>query len=164
MTQTPPDRERDFHLERFLPYLVHSIGSRIAEGFEDGFSAADISLQEWRALAVLDEFGPQTMGEIARRTSINASTMTRLVGAMEKSGLVKRERPIANQRVVYVRLLDGGREKVDFLIPRVIQYEQELIACFSEAELETFKSMLSKLFRSLTEDADTAPESDRLAG
>lgn len=164
MTSPLTGKERDFHLEHFLPYLVHSVGSRLAEGFQDGFGAADITLQEWRALAVLEEFGPQTMGDIARRTSINASTMTRLVGAMENRGLVKRERPIANQRIVYVRLLDAGRQKVEFLIPRVIQYERDLSACFSETELETFKAMLHKLFRSLTEDADTAEESSRMAG
>ena len=157
----------DFHLEQFLPYLVHRVGSNLAEGFEDGFSEAGLTLQEWRALSILYEYGPQTMGDIARRTNINASTMTRLVGQMEKRNLVKRERPVSNQRTVFVRILGDGRDKVEFLIPKVLDYERDLSACFSEAELQTFKTLLVKFFRSLTDDTherDTEKAADRLAG
>ena len=161
MSGKPPG----FHLEQFLPYLVHRVGSRLAEGFEDRFDQVGLSLQEWRAAAVLYEFGPQTMGDIARRTSINASTMTRLIGQMEKQNLVKRERPVANQRTVYVRLLREGRQRVENLVPQVIGYENDLSKCFSEAELKTFKTLLEKFFHSLVEDAPADNASaERLAG
>lgn len=152
----------DFHLEQFLPYLVHRVGANLAEGFNEGFAEAGVSLPEWRALSILYEYGPQTMGDIARRTNINASTMTRLVGQMEKRELVKRERPVANQRTVFVRILADGREKVEFLIPKVLDYEQELSGCFSAAELQTFKSLLATFFHSLTDDAEKNEE--RLTG
>lgn len=156
----------DFHLEQFLPYLVHRVGSNLAEGFDEGFAEAGVSLPEWRALSILYEYGPQTMGDIARRTNINASTMTRLIGQMEKRDLVKRERPVANQRTVFVRILGDGRKKVEFLIPRVLEYEQELSGCFSTAELQTFKTLLVKFFRSLTEDDKLSdkPGENRLTG
>ncbi|NBP72644.1 MAG: MarR family transcriptional regulator [Alphaproteobacteria bacterium] len=154
----------EFHLEQFLPYLVHRVGSRLAEGFEDRFAEAGLTLQQWRAAAVLYEFGPQAMGDIARRTSINASTMTRLIGQMEKQDLVKRERPVANQRTVYVRLLDEGRKRVESLIPQVIDYESDLSACFSEAELRTFKTLLEKFFHSLVDDDAPEKTPERLAG
>lgn len=160
---SPTNKEpAEFHLERFLPYLVHRVGSRLAEGFEDGFADAGVSLPEWRALSILHEFGPQTMGEIARRTSINASTMTRLVGQMEKRSLVKRERPLGNQRTVYVRILAGGRKKVEYLIPRVLDYETELAGCFSLAELQTLKTLLIKFSQSLTDETGAADK--RMAG
>jgi DNA-binding MarR family transcriptional regulator len=151
-----------FHLEGFLPYLVHRVGSQLAEGFENGFAQAGLSLQEWRALSILYEYGPQTMGDIARRTSINASTMTRLVGQMEKRELVKRERPTRDQRTVYVGILKDGREKVEFLIPHVLDYEAELSVCFSPAELQTFKALLAKFFHNLTDETEQIP--DRIAG
>lgn len=159
----------DFHLEQFLPYLVHRVGSNLAEGFDTGFAEAGVSLQEWRALSILYEYGPQTMGDIARRTNINASTMTRLVGQMEKRDLVKRERPVANQRTVFVRILTDGRAKVELLIPKVLDYEQELTGCFSAAELQTFKTLLAKFFHSLThENGEGEKQSEdaegRLAG
>jgi DNA-binding MarR family transcriptional regulator len=154
----------DFHLEQFLPYLVHRVGANLAEGFDDGFAEAGVSLPEWRALSILYEYGPQPMGDIARRTNINASTMTRLVGQMEKRELVKRERPVANQRTVFVRILADGREKVEFLIPRVLDYEQELSGCFSAAELQTLKSLLAKFFHSLTDDGLTDGAEDQVAG
>ncbi|MGB0631279.1 MAG: MarR family winged helix-turn-helix transcriptional regulator [Alphaproteobacteria bacterium] len=155
----------EFHLEQFLPYLVHRVGSRLAEGFEDRFDKAGLNLQQWRAAAVLYEYGPQTMGDIARRTSINASTMTRLIGQMEKQDLVKRERPVANQRTVYVRLLAEGRQRVESLIPQVIDYETDLSACFSPTELQTFKTLLEKFFHSLVDDDGVTEEPPtRMAG
>lgn len=147
-----PSTQIDFHLEQFLPYLVHRVGSNLAEGFDEGFAEAGVSLQEWRALSILYEYGAQTMGEIARRTSINSSSMTRLIGQMEKHDLVKRERQVANQRTVYVRLLPEGRKKVEFLIPRVLEYQHELSRCFSAEELKSFKTLLVKFFHSLTGD------------
>lgn len=157
----------DFHLEQFLPYLVHRVGANLAEGFNEGFAEAGLSLQEWRALSILYEYGPQTMGDIARRTNINASTMTRLIGQMEKRDLVKRERPVANQRTVFVRILTDGRAKVEFLIPKVLDYERNLSGCFSTAELQTFKTLLAKFFHSLDDDSDaerTNDTEDRIAG
>jgi len=162
MAGSMPQPPADFHLEQFVPYLVHRVGANLAEGFDDGFAEAGVSLPEWRALSILYEYGPQTMGDIARRTNINASTMTRLVGQMEKRELVKRERPAANQRTVFVRILDDGREKVEFLIPKVLDYEQELSGCFSAAELQTLKSLLTKFFHSLTDEA--AKNEERLTG
>ncbi|MEX2453796.1 MAG: MarR family transcriptional regulator [Rhodospirillaceae bacterium] len=155
----------DFHLDRFLPYLVHRVGSRLAEGFGVEFDSAGVNLQEWRALAVLHEYGPQAMGDIARRTSIPPATMTRLVGGMESRALVKRERPVANQRSVHVRLLDDGRAVVERLIPQVVEYENDISACFSAAELQLFKSLLSRLFHSITDDEATLErDAGRLAG
>ena len=154
----------DFQLEQFLPYLVHRVSANLAEGFDDGFAEAGVSLPEWRALSILYEYGPQTMGDIARRTNINSSTMTRLVGQMEKQELVKRERPAANQRTVFVRILADGREKVEFLIPKVLGYEQELSGCFSAAELQTLKSLLAKFFHSLTDEGLTDGAEDQVVG
>ena len=162
-----PGQPLEFHLEQFLPYLVHRVGSRLAEGFDEGFSKAGVSLPEWRVLSVLYEFGPQAMGDIARRTSINASTMTRLIGQMEKRDLVKRERPLADQRTVHVRILEAGQQKVEYLIPLILDYDRELSVCFSSAELQTFKALLIKFFQSLTDDSGKRKFSksrDRLAG
>ena len=151
----------EFHLERFLPYLVHRVGSRLADGFGVEFDAVGVTLQEWRVLSVLNEYGPQAMGDIARRTSITPATMTRVIGAMETRNLVKRERPVANQRTVFVRMLDDGRSVVAKLIPQVIEYELRISSCFTAAELQIFKSLLSRLFHSITADEEDA---GRLAG
>lgn len=159
------DRPEDFRLENFLPYLVHRVGSRLADGFGVEFDAAGVSLQEWRALAVLHEYGALTMGEIARRTSIPPASMTRLVAGMENRKLVKRERTLGNQRSVHVRLLHPGRSIVEELIPRVIGYEKSLSACFSPSELQMFKTLLARLFFSFDEESgNEEKERGRLAG
>lgn len=167
MSDDQRPRDTGFSLEQYLPYLVHRVGSRLADGFAR-MDTGGASLPEWRVLAVLYEYGPQTMGDIARRTSINASTLTRLTGAMEARTLIRRERPLANQRTVHVRLLGEGRKIVEHLIPQVIDYEAEVSECFTEAELRTFRTLLVKLFHSITRERENGEDEtgspDRLAG
>ena len=63
--------------------------------------------------------------------------------------------------------LPNGREKVEFLIPKVLDYEQELTGCFSVAELQMFKALLVKFFHSLSDEGaaeDAKNDKDRLTG
>jgi DNA-binding MarR family transcriptional regulator len=43
-------------------------------------------LQIWRVLAALREKGRRRMGDLSKTTSIEVSTLTRLVDSMEKAG------------------------------------------------------------------------------
>ena len=78
--------------------------------------------------------------------------------------MVKLDRPVANQRTVYVRLLAEGRKRVLNLIPRVIDYEDDLSACFSESELRIFKTLLEKFFHSLVEEGRSIDNPEQMAG
>jgi DNA-binding MarR family transcriptional regulator len=72
---------------------------------ESGLSAARLS-----ALSVLVFGGPMTIGELARVEQVSAPTMTRLVQALERDGLVARERHEEDGRAVTLRATDEGRQ------------------------------------------------------
>jgi DNA-binding MarR family transcriptional regulator len=71
---------------------------------ESGLSAARLS-----ALSVLVFGGPTTIGQLARVEQVSAPTMTRLVQALERDGLVVREAHEADGRAVRLRATDEGR-------------------------------------------------------
>lgn len=80
---------------------------------ESGLSAARLS-----ALSVLVFGGPTTIGELARAEQVSAPTMTRLVQALERDGLVAREAHEGDARAVRLRptgrgrrILERGRER-----------------------------------------------------
>ena len=71
---------------------------------ESGLSAARLS-----ALSVLVFGGPTTIGELARAEQVSAPTMTRLVQALERDGLVAREAHEGDARAVRLRPTGRGR-------------------------------------------------------
>lgn len=151
----------DFNLETYLPYLVHRLGPLFEDGFSEEFKSAGLTLQTWRVLAVLAKHGEQTVGDLSALTSINVSTLSRLVGRMERTALVTRRRQGEDGRTVTVALLRKGRDHAARLAPRAEAYADRLTESFTEAELQTLKQLLIKLHERFG-----AVESgeDRLAG
>ena len=149
-------------LENYLPYLVNRIGPPIEAGFADALAKAGVDLQSWRVLAALSEFGEQPVGSVSQLTSINFSTLSRLLDRMRRKGLVEKRRDGVDGRTVMVALTPAGRDRAEFLIPRALAYEAAMTRDFTKAEVETFKHLLGKLYDSLTRGA--REDDERLAG
>jgi DNA-binding MarR family transcriptional regulator len=137
-------------LQNYLPYLVNRIGPPIEAGFALPLAEAGVDLQSWRVLAVLSEYGEQPVGAVSQLTSINFSTLSRLLDRMRRKGLIEKRRDGADGRSVAVHLTAAGRAKAEFLIPHALAYEMAMTRTFSKAEVETFKQLLAKLYDSLT--------------
>jgi len=152
-------------LNNYLPYLVNRIGPPIEDGFAEELAEAGVTLQMWRVLAVLYEYGDQPVGALSQLTSIRISTLSRLIGRMGRKGLVSRRRDGDDARSVIVRLLKPGTAKAELLIPRAAAYEAQLLRNFTEAELTMFKHLLVKFYEGLAETgAHGAEDDERLAG
>lgn len=72
---------------------------------DSGLSAARLS-----ALSVIVFGGPITMGELARAEQVQLPTISRLVTSLEQQGLVCREIPPSDRRVVSVQATGHGRQ------------------------------------------------------
>lgn len=152
----------DFNLESYLPYLVHRVGTGFEEGFSDEFDEVGLNLPMWRVSVVLYQYGDQTIGALSTRTSINISTLSRLIGKMSDQGLVSRRRSSDDAREVTVQLRQKGRQKVEQMIPKAHAYEARLTETFSPAELATLKQLLVKLHGTVL--GARSPDEGRLAG
>ena len=96
-------------LDSYLPYLLNRAGARIAAAFSEEVRPLGATLQMWRVLAALRERDGRRMGDLSETTSIEVSTLTRLVDNMEKKGLVARRRDAADARVVALHVTPAGR-------------------------------------------------------
>ena len=81
-----------FDLENYLPFLLNRAGARVATKFTQDVRPRNVTLQEWRVLASLNFDGPQRMSDLAERTSIDRTTLSRLVSRMEQHDLARRSR------------------------------------------------------------------------
>ena len=88
---------------------------------------AGISGPRLSALSVVVFGGPITLGDLAAAEQVRAPTMTRLVQALERQGLVRRERDATDRRLFRVLatpkgrtlLLEGRNRRVDKLARRL---------------------------------------------
>ena len=95
-------------LAEHLPYLINRVGSALVARFSaDALTGARLSIASWRVLAVLSNTLRSNRGglrqtDLAEMTSIDASTLSRLVTRLAHDGLVKRTRSKTNCREVAV--------------------------------------------------------------
>lgn len=144
-----PERDQNLHLDDYFPYLLNRAGSRIAEAFGEETRRFGISLQMWRVLAAVNDRGPLRMGELAEATSIEASTLTRLVQQMEKRGVVERVRRDSDQRAVRVVQTEEGRRIAAELIPLAHDYEARALAGLGAEETAKLKALLRRVYANM---------------
>jgi DNA-binding MarR family transcriptional regulator len=86
--------------------------SAIAEASLDEV-APTVSLQQFRALTVLHEHGPQNAATVADALGIARSTMTRLANRLVRDGLVDRSSDPADRRAVVLSLTRRGHRTAE---------------------------------------------------
>jgi DNA-binding MarR family transcriptional regulator len=136
-------------LDSYLPYLLNRAGARIAAAFSEEVRPLGATLQMWRVLAALREGDGRRMGDLSGTTSIEVSTLTRLVDNMEKRGLVARRRDAGDARVVALHVTPAGRRLTHRITPIAERYESVALAGFTAAEADILKAALRRLYRNM---------------
>lgn len=144
-----------FDLSVYLPYLLNRAGSRIAGSFSETLKEEHgLTLSMWRVLAALHHRDGQFVGELSRMTTIEVSTLSRMLGTMQHRELVERRRPAlqavgSDARTVAIHLTDAGRRLTEQLIPEALRYETTALMGFTDDEAQMLKSMLERLFENM---------------
>jgi MarR family transcriptional regulator, organic hydroperoxide resistance regulator len=137
-------------LADYLPYLVNRVGSIIAQQFgSEVLAAHGLTIAMWRVLAALAAHGSIRQIDLADFTSIDASTLSRLVSRLVRAGLVTRGRSANSDREVAVKLSGKGDALVARLIPLARQYEAAAIAGLTREELLVLKRCLRRVYANM---------------
>lgn len=133
-------------LDSYLPYLLNRAGARIAAAFNAEMRQIGASLQVWRVLAALREQDGRRMGDLSKTTSIEVSTLTRLVDNMEKDGLVARRREAGDARAIALHVTASGRRLTQRILPIAERYEAVALEGFTAPETKVLKKALRRLY------------------
>lgn len=136
-------------LDDYVPYLLNRAGARIAQSFAEEMRALGTTLQAWRVLAALCDRDAQRVSELSAHTSIEISTLSRVLDGMQKQGLVARRRAPGDGRVVTLHVTAAGRRLTDRIIPIAERYERVAVAGLSAAETGTLKRLLRRLYANM---------------
>ncbi|MDB5360510.1 MAG: ohrR [Rhodospirillales bacterium] len=149
-----------FDLQRYLPYLLNRAAIRITEAFQRELRKDDLSVVMWRVLAVLWHDGAMRLGALAEATSIEVSTLSRLITTMQARMLVSRTRCTDDARAVEVDLTAEGRAIAERIVPMALHYESMALADMSAADGDALRRLLTRLYGNLSD----LPPPDASAG
>lgn len=137
-------------LGNYLPYLVNRFGAALVEWFSvHALAERDLSIAMWRVIAVLANDDRQRLTDLARLTSIEISTLSRLVTRLVSLGFVERSRRTTNSREVLVRLSAKGNQIAAEMIPIAQDLEAAAVAGMSAKDVAAVKRSLRKMHDNL---------------
>jgi DNA-binding MarR family transcriptional regulator len=136
-------------LDSYLPYLLNRASTRIAASFSDRIRPLGATLQMWRVLAALRDRDGRRMGDLSATTSIEVSTLTRLVDTMEKKCLVARRRDVEDARAIVLHATAGGRRMTERILPIAEHYETAALGGFTALEADKLKAALRRLYANM---------------
>jgi MarR family transcriptional regulator, organic hydroperoxide resistance regulator len=137
-------------LSEYLPYLINRVGSALVVDFgRSTLTPNQLSIAMWRVLAALSSDDGQRQIDLAAMTSIDVSTLSRVVARLVRMGLVTRTRSATNSREVVVRLTGKGAGMLTRMIPRAIAAERSAIAGVPAKDLAVVRRSLRRMYENL---------------
>src|SRR4029079_4528399 len=137
-------------LENYLPYLVNRVGAALAARFTaTTLEQHQLSIMMWRVLVVLSNNGGRRLIDLSQMTSIDLSTLSRMVARLVRLGIVSRKRSKVSDREVEVKMTLKGQSLVARIIPSGIDYEKQLIKDISASDVAIAQRVLRQMYANL---------------
>lgn len=97
---------------------------------------------------------PVTAGWLAEQTGLTTGGITGILDRLERASLIERVKDPSDRRKVYIRLHPESQARFEPLYRPLQLAVQELLASYSEAELETIADFMRRSTQMLREQAD----------
>ena len=112
---------------RALADRLHSLAIHLLRRIRRGDDESGLSAPRLSALSVIIYRGPISLTELAKAEGVTAPTMTRLVQALVRAGLVERSVLQTDNRVVMLRVTAAGRRRLDIARANRLAALEELL-------------------------------------
>jgi MarR family transcriptional regulator, organic hydroperoxide resistance regulator len=140
---------RRLFLQDFLPYLLNRAGLRIGVMFSRDIEQYNVTLPMWRVLIELWQSGDHRLSELSERTSIDISTLSRLLVTMQRKHLIVRRRSGLDRRALSLTLTERGLELTEQIVPYALHYEDVAMQGLTDDDVRRLKQLLKKVFANL---------------
>ena len=132
-----PEDSVGYLMKRVMMSIIHQADKRL--------EVHDLTSAQWGPLLRLRKAGSCTVAELARWQQVDAGSMTRLLDRLEKKGLCKRVRSIADRRVVQVELTPEGEASITGVPAVLCEVLNAHLAGFSKSEWVALKTYLARM-------------------
>jgi DNA-binding MarR family transcriptional regulator len=133
-------------LERFLPYRLSILSNTVSQAIADDYQRKyDLSMTEWRVMAVLARFHGLSAREVAERTAMDKVAVSRALARLVGAGRVHRDTHGNDKRRSVLSLTEAGWVIHDDVAPMARTRERDLLAKLDAEEQESLTRILDKL-------------------
>jgi len=133
-------------LEHFLPYRLSILSNTISQAIADDYQRRyDISVTEWRVMAVLARFDGLSAREVAERTAMDKVAVSRALARLVEAGRVHRSIHDDDKRRSVLSLTEAGWTMHDEVAPMARAREREVLAKLDAEERAWLERILDKL-------------------
>lgn len=115
-------------------------------------AGVEVTVEQWRALIPLYKLDGLTQGRLCELLSQEKTGVSRLVAALEKRELVRRESGKEDRRVKHIYITDKGRELVHSTVDMVVDCRDEQVSHIDPDELEVCKRVLWQIIEPTLDD------------
>lgn len=143
--KSPPGKKRELILENFAPYRIVSLGHAISGRLAGAYRDENITIPEWRVLAVVAQAKSLAARDVVKRTPMDKMTVSRAVASLEAKNFVTRATSENDRRVSVLALSKEGRALFDRVATLALEFEDSLFAALEPEEAALFHSVLQKL-------------------
>lgn len=133
-------------LDRFLPYRLSVASNAVSQVIGRSYETTEnLSMQEWRVIAVLAEDGELTQQGIVARTQMDKVTVSRAARALEERGILSRKENRDDARSLRLSLTAEGRKIYVRVVPAALDLEREVVKGISPKEIADLEALLVRL-------------------
>jgi DNA-binding MarR family transcriptional regulator len=133
-------------LDAFMPYRLSVLSNRVSSAIADEYSERfDLTIPEWRVMAVLGGSPGLSAREVAERTAMDKVQVSRAVARLLSKRRIARETDGEDGRVTRLSLSPKGRAIYDEIVPLALHLEEEFLSVLNETERKSFEALMNKL-------------------
>lgn len=135
-------------LEGFVPYrlsvLTNRVSSAIARHYSERF---DLSVPEWRVIAVLGQAPGLSARDVAIRTAMDKVQVSRAVQSLLAAKRLTRTAHARDGRIAHLSLSARGQAIYNDVVPLALRLEKQFLSVLSNGEQKSLDTLLTKLSR-----------------
>jgi DNA-binding MarR family transcriptional regulator len=133
-----------------VSYAVARLHQRIFAGITERVAPHGLTTLQFTTLSVLSRHGaPLSTSQLARRAFMTPQSMSEVIHALERKGLIKRNPHPNHRRTLPATLTAKGRRVLTACDEVVSEFEDAMLDGFSEADRATFRDMIKAAARNL---------------
>ncbi len=140
--------EARLDLDRFLPYRLSVLSNRVSDAIARQYSDRfDLSIPEWRVMAVLGGQPNLSARDVAERTAMDKVQVSRAVDGLFRAGRIARLPDADDGRILRLSLTPKGRAIYDEVVPLALHLEELFLSALKPQERAELDDLLRKLDR-----------------
>ena len=150
MSQTVRAEDASARAEPGMSYAMARLHQRLFAGITERVAPYDVTTLQFTTLSVLNCHGaPLSTSQLARRAFMTPQSMSEVIHALERKGLIKRNPHPNHRRTLPATLTAKGRRVLATCEEAVSELESTMLEGFSDGDREEFLAMIKAGARNL---------------